>query len=383
MQEQLCECLSLDLGLSAAAVCAMQCTEDMLVNAANVDPFLRQRSVAHLWSHMLHLHAPPDGSSLGKKGYDLIFDALSKPSTALVLWVTAGHEVRQEAKRPLLDLLDVLANPCPQDYGVSGPGLGADPLLRLAPPADMVRQLRAQEEAAAQASKAIEDGDKQEEAAPTDMEVAVEPSETAVLGETAIAQATETSVLDPEATVVDPQGDGHLMHTAAATGSRTVMGHGVGSSLASTLPALRDAPQVPPVDDVSRQLLHPASPRHASSPGRLASPKRMADTTVEAGKGEVASPKAKADVTVSVPPAHESHSLPSPKVPPTAAAPGGEAPGSGAAPGLDKGAAFAAQAALAQTGGDLDVTQQARPNSAPIGVLDRYVPRFKHVDREA
>lgn len=36
----------------------LQCTEDMLVNAANVDPFLEGRAASHLWSHQIQMHAP-------------------------------------------------------------------------------------------------------------------------------------------------------------------------------------------------------------------------------------------------------------------------------------------------------------------------------------
>lgn len=123
----------------------LQSTEDMLVNPANVDPFLRGRSsVHHFWSHEFRSGrggggatgssatdgANPDGktdgplndrsntgvsgSVYGRKGLTDLLRALSRPRGAFVAWVRAGHEVRQEAKRAVLDLLDALAKPTPE-----------------------------------------------------------------------------------------------------------------------------------------------------------------------------------------------------------------------------------------------------------------------------
>jgi hypothetical protein len=111
----------------------LQSTENALVNASNVDPFLEGRAASHLWSHQLQL-GPEEGggggggvsggvsgggaagagaSSLGKRGTGMLLDALSNPKGAFVMWVKAGHEVRQERKRVLQDLLEVLCFPVP------------------------------------------------------------------------------------------------------------------------------------------------------------------------------------------------------------------------------------------------------------------------------
>ncbi|CAM9622499.1 unnamed protein product, partial [Hapterophycus canaliculatus] len=68
----------------------------------NVDPFLRGRSSTHhFWSH--------DQSSVyGRKGIIDLLRALSKPRGTFVAWVRAGHEVCQEGKRAVIDLLDAL-----------------------------------------------------------------------------------------------------------------------------------------------------------------------------------------------------------------------------------------------------------------------------------
>lgn len=58
-------------------VVVVQSTEDMLVNAANVDPFIEGRETSHLWSHQLHLNAPMDGSTIGKKNMESLLDSIA------------------------------------------------------------------------------------------------------------------------------------------------------------------------------------------------------------------------------------------------------------------------------------------------------------------
>jgi hypothetical protein len=83
----------------------VQSTENVLVNPTNIDPFLEGRSVSHLWSHQLV------SGSLGNKGQVKLRESLNGRENAFVMWLRAGHEVRQEAKRTVLDLLDKLADP--------------------------------------------------------------------------------------------------------------------------------------------------------------------------------------------------------------------------------------------------------------------------------
>lgn len=114
----------------------LQSTEDVLVNPANIDPFLRGRaSVHHFWSHEFRggccgggggamssgdtmVAGKGSGSVYGRKGLTDLLRALSRPRGTFVAWVRAGHEVRQEAKRAVVDLLDALAKPTPEHAGV-------------------------------------------------------------------------------------------------------------------------------------------------------------------------------------------------------------------------------------------------------------------------
>lgn len=107
-----------------------QSTENMLVNAANVDPFLEGRRPRHVWSHQLRLRAPAPASTvttsdnggnihgnnssscLGPGGEQALFESLSSGAEgAFVAWVKGGHETRQECKRLVVDVLDLLAAP--------------------------------------------------------------------------------------------------------------------------------------------------------------------------------------------------------------------------------------------------------------------------------
>lgn len=132
-----------------------QSTENLLVNAANVDPFLEGRRPRHLWSHQLRLRTTPSpvsqaspavstsketpsagdqqrrvensglephggpaiqtsnsASCLGPAGERALFESLSAGAKgAFVAWVKGGHETRQECKRLVTDVLDLLAAP--------------------------------------------------------------------------------------------------------------------------------------------------------------------------------------------------------------------------------------------------------------------------------
>eukprot|EP01041_Mallomonas_annulata_P003889 gene3889-7762_t len=119
----------------------LQSTDNLLVNAANVDPFLAGRRAKHLWSHQLNLlgesvvggdvtsplwvgrrsSGPADygrSSILGKSGLRMLLQTTSDPRGAFVMWVKAGHVIQQENKTALLDLLDALACPKEEYYGI-------------------------------------------------------------------------------------------------------------------------------------------------------------------------------------------------------------------------------------------------------------------------
>ena len=127
-------------------VIVLQSTENSLVSAANVDPFLNGRIVQHLWSHQQNIvpdavarsgrdpnaqwvgglsHGPEDYprfSILGKNGLKMLLNGLKESNSAFVMWTRAGHALYQENKTPFLDLLDALANPSESYYGLDSSG---------------------------------------------------------------------------------------------------------------------------------------------------------------------------------------------------------------------------------------------------------------------
>lgn len=134
------EDLSTEVGTLGVPLVLLQSTEDLLVNPANVDPFLRCRSsIYHFWSHEFR-KLPSDRSSegctnttgvealsvYGRKGLTDLLRALSKPRGTFVAWVRAGHEVRQESKHAVMDLLDALAKPTPEYTGVDAAEVAED-----------------------------------------------------------------------------------------------------------------------------------------------------------------------------------------------------------------------------------------------------------------
>lgn len=143
-----------------------QSTDNLLVNAANVDAFLEGRHPRHVWSHQLQdrpsldpsavvpLSAStakhnssdetagdasetkkarsPDGnpngarqtpvnmagcnqlgwSCIGSAGEHALFESISAGREgAFITWVKGGHEIRQECKRVVTDLLELLIAP--------------------------------------------------------------------------------------------------------------------------------------------------------------------------------------------------------------------------------------------------------------------------------
>ena len=87
----------------------LQSTDNLLVNASNVDPFLDSRAANHLWSHEIKMENPESRSCYGSRGVQLLTETLGRPYGAFVAWTKGGHELRQENKRVVVDLLDTLA----------------------------------------------------------------------------------------------------------------------------------------------------------------------------------------------------------------------------------------------------------------------------------
>merc|ERR1711871_1207321 len=85
----------------------LQSTENVLIAPTNVDPYLEGRSVMHLWSHQ---HT---GTGISSRAHSQLRECLTRSGgrTAFVMWLRAGHEVRQESKSAVFDLLTRLADP--------------------------------------------------------------------------------------------------------------------------------------------------------------------------------------------------------------------------------------------------------------------------------
>ncbi|KAE9112432.1 hypothetical protein PF010_g10443 [Phytophthora fragariae] len=99
-----------DLGSQLAEIgvplVLVQSVENTLVSPTNVDPFLQGRSsVQHVWSHQ-----QPHTSDLRSKTRAQLRKALATPKSAFVSWLRAGHEVRQEAKSYITEVIEMLVN---------------------------------------------------------------------------------------------------------------------------------------------------------------------------------------------------------------------------------------------------------------------------------
>ncbi|EGZ28612.1 hypothetical protein PHYSODRAFT_472033 [Phytophthora sojae] len=99
-----------DLGSQLAEIgvplVLVQSVENTLVSPTNVDPFLQGRSsVQHVWSHQ-----QPHTSDLRSKTRAQLRKALATPKSAFVSWLRAGHELRQEAKCYVTEVIEMLVN---------------------------------------------------------------------------------------------------------------------------------------------------------------------------------------------------------------------------------------------------------------------------------
>ncbi|GMF43018.1 unnamed protein product [Phytophthora fragariaefolia] len=84
----------------------VQSVENTLVFPTNVDPFLQGRSnVQHVWSHQ-----QPHTSDLRSKTRAQLRKVLATPNSAFVSWLRAGHELRQEAKNYVTEVIEMLVN---------------------------------------------------------------------------------------------------------------------------------------------------------------------------------------------------------------------------------------------------------------------------------
>lgn len=123
----------------------VQSVENALVAPANADPFLQSRAtVLHAWSHQ----QSQGGDARGKTSKQLR-QVLGTPKSAFVSWLRAGHELRQECKAYMTDLMELLVNS--KEHVGSAAGQEAESALRTDSPEEQVRRPQ-QELVAAKAS---------------------------------------------------------------------------------------------------------------------------------------------------------------------------------------------------------------------------------------
>lgn len=83
----------------------VQSVENALVTPANVDPFLQGRvNILHAWSHQ----QPQSNGDMRGKTSKQLRQVLATPKSAFVSWLRAGHELRQECKTYMTDLMELL-----------------------------------------------------------------------------------------------------------------------------------------------------------------------------------------------------------------------------------------------------------------------------------
>lgn len=83
----------------------VQSVENALVAPANVDPFLQGRvNILHAWSHQ----QPQSNGDMRGKTSKQLRQVLATPKSAFVSWLRAGHELRQECKTYMTDLMELL-----------------------------------------------------------------------------------------------------------------------------------------------------------------------------------------------------------------------------------------------------------------------------------
>lgn len=83
----------------------VQSVENALVAPANVDPFLQGRvNILHAWSHQ----QPQNNGDMRGKTSKQLRQVLATPKSAFVSWLRAGHELRQECKTYMTDLMELL-----------------------------------------------------------------------------------------------------------------------------------------------------------------------------------------------------------------------------------------------------------------------------------
>lgn len=86
-------------------ILVVQSTANNLVNPKHVDPYIEGREVTHIWAHQQKIKS---GYSRDNKQKILRLFGESERD-ALVVWLDAGHEIRQECKQHVVGIMELLA----------------------------------------------------------------------------------------------------------------------------------------------------------------------------------------------------------------------------------------------------------------------------------
>lgn len=97
-------------------ILALQATDNLLISASNVDPFVEGRAALHEWSYGEQEKEAAGGAGRKQGGLDeagrltvkakeKVTEVLKRPHGTFVLWMKGGHEIRQERKKEVLDFL--------------------------------------------------------------------------------------------------------------------------------------------------------------------------------------------------------------------------------------------------------------------------------------
>lgn len=109
-------------------IVVVQCMDDVFVSPANADMLIEGRTVRHIWAHqqtaipstdknVTTLTADAaDAAAKAEVLLDLrsvghLGEILQRPDGALMVWLQAGHEIRQEAKKQISQLFYLLSEP--------------------------------------------------------------------------------------------------------------------------------------------------------------------------------------------------------------------------------------------------------------------------------
>ena len=119
---------------------ALQSTENVLVTPSNVEVIVRGRITNHVWSHEVRVGAWVGGAYFGARTRATMRGMIestpeNSAGSACVVWVRAGHEIRQEAPGVMLDFFDIIT---PSTMATSsGPTRSASestPHVKIVPP---------------------------------------------------------------------------------------------------------------------------------------------------------------------------------------------------------------------------------------------------------